>query len=192
MYFRKILQFRNYTQTMDKIKVLDKEFILYLDESRIQNAIKDLANRLNQDLAEEDLVFVAVLNGSFMFAADLFRQIKLPAQISFVKLSSYSGTQSTGTMNRLIGLNEDLRGKTIVLLEDIIDTGNTLVELIQQLGDLHAKSVKIVSLLFKPEAYKKEIPIDYIGIEIPNEFIVGYGLDYNGFGRNLACIYKIV
>ncbi len=177
---------------MKKIKVSDREFKLYIDETRIEKAVSELAEKLNEDLKMKDILFVSVLNGSFMFASDLLKKILLPSPISFVKLSSYEGTQSTGSIKNLIGLNENLEGKTVVLLEDIIDTGNTLSELFKLFNNQGVKEIIVVTLLFKPAAYNKSIPIDYVGIEIPNEFIVGYGLDYNGLGRNLPDIYQIV
>jgi hypoxanthine phosphoribosyltransferase len=146
---------------------------------------------MNKDLVGKSPVFLGILNGCFMFASDLFKNIKIECSISFLKLASYSGTSSTGNINQLIGLNESIEGKTVVILEDIVDTGITLEHLINELKKYKPKEIKIACLLFKPEAYKKSIKIDYCGIEIPNKFIIGYGLDYNGFGRNLKHIYQI-
>ena len=133
-----------------------------------------------------------ILNGAFLFAADLFRQISFPARISFVKLASYKGTSSSGAIKELIGWNEDLRDKTIVVIEDIVDTGNTLERIVEELAMRKAAEIKIAALLYKPEAYKKKITLDYIGFEIPNDFVVGFGLDYDGLGRNLPSVYTLV
>jgi hypoxanthine phosphoribosyltransferase len=177
---------------MNEIKVLDREFSEYITEDEIQGRITALAEKLNEDLKGHDVLFFGILNGAFLFAADLFRQINFNAQISFIKLASYEGTGSSGKIKELIGWNEDMTGKTVVVIEDIIDTGNTMERIIGELTLRKAKDVKICTLLFKPEAYTRDIPIDYIGFEIPNNFVVGYGLDYDGYGRNLKSIYKII
>ncbi len=175
----------------DKIKVLDKEFEISIHNNEIQERIERLAKEIDNDLKGKDVLFLGILNGSFMFAADLFKNLKIDCQISFLKLASYMGTSSTGKIKRLIGLNEDLRGKTVVILEDIVDTGITIENIIMQLKGYEPKEIKIATLLFKPSAYKKNIKIDYIGFEIPNDFIIGYGLDYDGYGRNLKHIYTL-
>jgi hypoxanthine phosphoribosyltransferase len=177
---------------MNQIKVLDREFLEYITEDEIQSRISAMAEKITEDLQGKDVLFFGILNGSFLFAADIFRQIKLNAQISFIKLASYEGTGSTGKIKELIGWNEDISGKTVVVLEDIVDTGSTLERIIGELTLRKAIEVKICTLLFKPEAYTRDIPIDYIGFEIPNNFVVGYGLDYDGYGRNLKSIYKII
>ena len=177
---------------MNEIKVLDREFSEYITEDEIQSRITAMAEKISEDLQDRDVLFFGILNGSFLFAADIFRQIKLNAQISFIKLASYEGTGSTGKIKELIGWNEDISGKTVVVLEDIVDTGSTLERIIGELTLRKASDVKICTLLFKPEAYTRDIPIDYIGFEIPNNFVVGYGLDYDGYGRNLKSIYKII
>jgi hypoxanthine phosphoribosyltransferase len=177
---------------MNEIKVLDREFSEYITEDEIQSRITAMAEKISEDLQGRDVLFFGILNGSFLFAADIFRQIKLNAQISFIKLASYEGTGSTGKIKELIGWNEDISGKTVVVLEDIVDTGSTLERIIGELTLRKASDVKICTLLFKPEAYTRDIPIDYIGFEIPNNFVVGYGLDYDGYGRNLKSIYKII
>jgi len=176
---------------MNEITVLDREFSVYITEDEIQSRITALAEKINEDLKGQDVLFFGVLNGVFLFAADLFRQINLDCQVSFIKLASYDGTSSTGKIKELIGWNEDITGKTVVVLEDIVDTGATLERVIGELKLRKAADVKICTLLFKPEAYTKDIPIDYIGFEIPNNFVVGYGLDYDGYGRNLRAIYKL-
>lgn len=177
---------------MNEIKVLDREFSEYITEDEIQSRITAMAEKITDDLQGQDVLFFGILNGAFLFAADIFRQIKLNAQISFIKLASYEGTGSTGKIKELIGWNEDISGKTVVVIEDIVDTGNTLERIIGELTLRKASDVKICTLLFKPDAYTKDIPIDYIGFEIPNNFVVGYGLDYEGYGRNLKSIYKII
>jgi hypoxanthine phosphoribosyltransferase len=176
---------------MNEIKLLDREFSVYLTEDEIQGRVTALAEKINEDLKGEDVLFFGILNGVFLFAADLFRQITLECQVSFIKLASYDGTSSTGKIKELIGWNEDITGKTVVVIEDIVDTGATLERVIGELKLRKAAEVKICTLLFKPEAYTKDIPIDYIGFEIPNNFVVGYGLDYDGYGRNLKAIYKL-
>jgi hypoxanthine phosphoribosyltransferase len=177
---------------MNEIKVLDREFSEYITEDEIQSRITAMAEKITEDLQGRDVLFFGILNGAFLFAADIFRQIKLNAQISFIKLASYEGTGSSGKIKELIGWNEDMTGKTVVVIEDIIDTGSTMERIIGELTLRKAVDVKICTLLFKPEAYTKDIPIDYIGFEIPNNFVVGYGLDYDGYGRNLKSIYKII
>jgi hypoxanthine phosphoribosyltransferase len=177
---------------MNEIKVLDREFSEYITEDEIQSRITAMAEKISEDLQGRDVLFFGILNGAFLFAADIFRQIKLNAQISFIKLASYEGTGSSGKIKELIGWNEDMTGKIVVVIEDIIDTGSTMERIIGELTLRKAVDVKICTLLFKPEAYTKDIPIDYIGFEIPNNFVVGYGLDYDGYGRNLKSIYKII
>ena len=177
---------------MKEIRILDKKFREYLTEDAIQERIEELAQQINTDLAGKDVVFLGILNGAFLFAADLFRRIDFPARISFVKLASYEGTSSSGSIKELIGWNEDIKNKTIVVVEDIVDTGNTLERIVGELVIRKAAEIKIAALLFKPEAYTKDIPLDYIGFEIPNDFVVGYGLDYDGYGRNLPSVYTLV
>jgi hypoxanthine phosphoribosyltransferase len=174
---------------MKKIQVKDKNFSIFIKSEEIQNAVKEVAARLNEDYKDKKPLFVVVLNGAFMFAADLYKNITIECEISFVKLSSYLGTKSTQIVKELIGLNENINGRDIIIVEDIIDTGITMEKMLEHLDLMNTSSVKIVTLLFKPEAFKKDYKIDYIGIEIPNDFIVGYGLDYDGLARNLADIY---
>jgi hypoxanthine phosphoribosyltransferase len=147
---------------------------------------------MNSELAGKEVVFLGILNGAFLFAADLFRRINFPARISFIKLASYQGTTSQGLIKELIGWNEDIKNKTIVVIEDIVDTGNTLERIVDELQIRKAAEVKIAALLYKPDAYTKNIPLDYIGFEIPDNFVVGYGLDYDGFGRNLPAVYTLI
>jgi len=176
---------------MKEINVLDKKFKISISSNEIQKAIIAMADKINADYKDEVPIFVAVLNGSFMFASDLLKRITFDCRITFIKLSSYQGTQSTQNVQTLIGLNEDIKGKRIIILEDIIDTGITLSNLIAQIKKYEPVEIKIATFLFKPKAFIKDFNIDYIGMEIPNDFIVGFGLDYNGFARNYPDIYKI-
>jgi hypoxanthine phosphoribosyltransferase len=176
---------------MATIKVKDKDFEISIDASAIEAAVQKMAIEINRDYGDKNPLFLAILNGSFIFAADLIRKITIPCQISFVKLSSYSGTASTEEVKELIGLNEDITGRHVVIVEDIVDTGITLEKLLKDLEKFKAASVKLACLTFKKEAFKKSFRIDYLGLTIPNEFIVGYGLDYDGYGRNLPDIYKV-
>ncbi|MGQ9847860.1 MAG: hypoxanthine phosphoribosyltransferase [Bacteroidales bacterium] len=176
-----------------KVTILDKTFILSIDSKQIAAAVDHIAQCLNRDFknVENEVVFLGILNGSFMFASDLFKKIDFPCRITFLKLASYSGTQSTGVVKSLIGINENLKNKIVVVVEDIVDTGETLENIICQLRGFEPAAIKIVTFLFKPKAYKKDIKLDYVGIEIPNDFIIGYGLDYEGYGRNLPEIYSL-
>jgi len=147
---------------------------------------------MNQHLADKNPIFLGILNGAFMFASDLFKHITIPCQITFLKLASYDGTRTTGTVKQLIGINQELKDRTVVVLEDIVDTGITLDTIIRQLNGYEPKEVLIATMLHKPEALQKDITLDYVGFEIPNEFVLGYGLDYNGYARNLPEIYTLV
>ncbi len=176
---------------MNTVKLHDKYFIPFIDSKQIAHAVKKMANQIENDLKGEQPIFIGILNGSFMFIADFVRQYKGNCEVSFVKLASYQGTSSTGKIKELVGLQEDLKGKTVVILEDIIDTGNTLKEIFKIFKDKEVKTLKIATLFFKPEVFKKDLKIDYIGLSIANKFIVGYGLDYDGLGRNLTDIYQL-
>lgn len=177
---------------MKSIKVHGKEFSEFIDSVEIEKAVVQIAEYINSDLEGKNPLFLVVLNGAFMFASDLLKKITIPCEISFVKLSSYIGTQTTSAVRELIGLDEVLHNRTVVILEDIIDTGITMGVTIEKLKHLEASEVYIATLLFKPEAFKMNYDIDYIGIKIPNDFIVGYGLDFDGHGRNYPDIYKII
>lgn len=181
-------------KNLKQVKLLDKEFALSYTESEIQQDIDVVASKINWDYRNDtDIpVFLCILNGSFMFAADLMKRINFQCEVSFVKFSSYAGTKSTGEVNQLIGLNSSLKGRSIIVVEDIVETGSTLTALFDELNKLEPKSVKVSTLLFKPNCYKSPMKIDYIGRSIPDDFIVGYGLDYNGVGRNLADIYTLI
>ena len=173
------------------IQVLDKTFEVFIEREEIQKEVDSLATQINLDFQNEDVVFIAVLNGSFMFASDMMKSVTLPSEISFIKMSSYQGTESTGRVDELIGLNNDLKGKTVVILEDIVDTGITIDKIISLLSSEDPKAVKVCTLLYKPEAFKGNHKPEYVGFSIPNAFVVGYGLDYNEKGRNLDAIYQI-
>jgi len=177
---------------MSTIKVHDKTFGIYLSEATIQERIKSLAEILNKEYKDRRPLFLSILNGSFMFAADLFKHLTIPAEICFIKLASYKGMKSSGNVVTAIGLDYDLFGKDVIIVEDIVDTGKTLYDFIPKLKHQQPASLKIVALLHKPDATKFPLTIDYIGFTIPDKFVVGYGLDYDGLGRNLKEIYQLV
>ena len=177
---------------MSIVKIKDLTFKTFIPESEIQQRVKAVAEKINKDLDGKSPLLLAVLNGSFVFAADLIRNITIPCEISFVKLASYQGTTSTGKIKEVIGLNEDLTGRTVVIVEDIVDTGFTMKRMIETLGTRHPASIHICSLLVKPDKLQVPLNIEYAAIEIPNDFIVGYGLDYDQQGRQLRDIYTIV
>ena len=176
---------------MSNIKVHDKIFEPYIGEEQIQQTIQRLTTEVAKDLEETKPLFVAVLNGSFIFAADFIRKYPSDCEITFVKLSSYEGTSSTSKVYKLIGLDIPVEGRDVVVLEDIVDTGNTLEEIYRIFSDKKVRSLRIATLFFKPDAYKKDLKIDYVGFPIPNRFILGYGLDYDELGRNLPQIYQL-
>ena len=177
---------------MGVVKIKDKTFKTSIPEAEILEKVKVVADRLNQDYEGKTPVFLAVLNGSFIFAADLMRMITVPSEISFVKYASYEGTSSTGSMKTLMGLNGDIKGRHIVIVEDIVDSGFTMQHMIEELKKQEPASIEICSLLVKPGNLKVDLKINYVVMEIPNDFIVGYGLDYDQEGRNLRDIYTIV
>ena len=169
--------------------VKDKHFKVYLEEEKIQKRLKEIGQQITNDYKGKDLVIVGILNGAFMFLADLCRYIDLPLEISFAKYASYSGTSSTGKVAELIGFDESIKGKNVLIVEDIIDTGNTIKKLSEDVIKKDPASVKIAALLLKPEVYKGSTIIDYLGLKIDNKFVIGYGLDYDGYGRNLKDLY---
>lgn len=176
---------------MPTVTLHDKSFELFIDEQSIREAITALAKQINTDYKGKYPLFLGILNGSFLFAADLFRLIEGQAEISFLKMASYQGTSTTGKINELIGLNEDITNRHIIVIEDIVDTGITLEKIIEDLQKRNPASIAIATLLFKPAAYQKTIPVNYVGMHVANDFLVGYGLDYDGLGRNLKEIYKL-
>ena len=176
---------------MPAIKLHDKTFDTYLSEQEIQEKVKEIAGQLNKDYKDKKPLFISILNGSFMFSSDLFKNLTIDAEICFIKLASYRGMKSSGQVITAIGLDQDLFGRDVVILEDIVDTGKTLNEFLPKLDHQQPKSLKIAALLHKPEATQFALKIDYLGFSIPNKFVVGYGLDYDGLGRNLKEIYQL-
>jgi len=176
---------------MSSVKLHDKTFGPYLSEKVIQEKIREIAKQLSTDYDGRKPLFIAILNGSFMFAADLFKYLTIDAEICFIKLASYSGMKSSGKVTTAIGLDQDLFGRDVVIVEDIVDTGKTLHEFLPKLNHQQPRSLKIAALLHKPEATQFHLQIDYLGFSIPNKFVVGYGLDYDGLGRNLKEIYQL-
>ncbi|MCK4749791.1 MAG: hypoxanthine phosphoribosyltransferase [Bacteroidales bacterium] len=176
----------------ETVQVHDKLFEIFIPEDEIQEQVARIAVEMNSELADKDPIFLGILNGAFMFASDLYKQLSFPCQITFLKLASYSGTQSTGTVKQLIGINRDLKDRVVVVLEDIVDTGVTLETIIRQLSGYQPAEIQVATFLHKPAATIREVKLDYVGIEIPNDFILGYGLDYDGYGRNFKEIYQLV
>ena len=178
---------------MKSIQLHDKDFVPFISKEQIDDCVQQLTKQLAKDIEPDEVpIFIGILNGSFMFAADFLRKYPHDCHITFVKMASYEGVNSTGKIKHLVGINEDLEGKTVVILEDIIDTGNTLSEIYDIFKDKNVKQLKIATLFFKPEVFKKDLHIDYIGKSIEDKFIVGYGLDYDGLGRNLPDIYSVI
>ena len=177
---------------MDSIKIEDKSFRVSIPEAEIKTRVKALAEQMSKDLEGKNPIFLAVLNGAFIFAADLMREMTIPCEISFVKLASYQGTTSTGKVKEVFGINEDLSGRTVVIVEDIVESGQTMKQMIESLGTRNPASVQICTLFFKPEKLKEELTLDYVAFRIPDDFILGYGLDYDGLGRELKDVYTIV
>lgn len=177
---------------MSIIKIKDKTFKTSIPEAEILERVKAIADRINVDMAGKNPLLLGMLNGSFVFAADLMRMITVPCEISFVKMSSYQGTSSTGKVKELIGLNEDIKGRTIIIVEDIVESGLTMQKIIETLKAKEPEAVHVCTMLLKPDCLKVPLDIKYAAIEIPNDFIVGYGLDYDQQGRNLRDIYTVV
>jgi hypoxanthine phosphoribosyltransferase len=177
---------------MPQIRVHDKDFEPYIDSAALQQEVRRLSEEINRDYAGKKPLFIAILNGSFMFAADVFRYVNIEAEICFIKLASYKGTKSSGHVVTAIGLDTDLIGRHLIILEDIVDTGKTLNAFLPQLHHQSPASLKIAALLHKPAATKFPVTIDYLGFTIPDKFVLGYGLDYDGLGRNMPEIYKLV
>ena len=177
---------------MAVVKILDKTFKTSIPEAEIRKRVKAVADRINRDMADKNPILIAVLNGSFIFAADLMRMLTIPSEISFVKLASYEGTTSSGKITEVLGINEDLSGRTVIIVEDIVDTGLTMKRMIETLGTRNPASIHVCTLLVKPDKLTVDLNIEYAAMEIPNDFIVGYGLDYDQQGRNLPDIYTVV
>ncbi len=177
---------------MKTIQIRDKQFELSIPEAEIQAAVRRVGDAINRDLADTDPLFICVLNGAFMFAADLMKIVNFPCEITFVKLSSYEGIYTTGSVKEVIGLNESVVDRNVIVVEDIVDTGITMERIMASLVAKGAKSIKVVTFLQKPDALQRDITVDYVAMKIPNEFILGYGLDYDGYGRNLKEIYTLI
>lgn len=173
------------------IQLHDKKFEVFIAAEEINFAITNMAKQIEDDFSDETPVFIGVLNGSFMVTADLLKKYNGLCEVSFVKMASYEGMETTTEVKQLIGLNQNLEGRSVIIVEDIVDTGNTIEELKAILKEHKVKHFKIATLFLKPEAYKKDIKLDYVGIRIPNKFIVGFGLDYDGLGRNLKDVYQL-
>jgi hypoxanthine phosphoribosyltransferase len=176
---------------MQEIRIHDKVFIPYLSQTEIETAVKTLAETISIDYADKNPLFIPILNGSFMFAAELFKWLVIPAEICFIKLASYKGTTSSGHVITSIGLDTEIKDRHVIILEDILDTGKTLNSFLPQLYNMNPASLKIAALLHKPDATIYNVPLDYNGFRIPNKFVVGFGLDYNGLGRNIPALYQL-
>jgi hypoxanthine phosphoribosyltransferase len=177
---------------MDTIKIKDKLFTVSIRRDVIRREVMRVAGEIDRDLAGKHPIFLSVLNGAFMFTADLMKHVTIDCEVSFVKLASYQGVASTGIIKEVLGINEDISGRTVVIVEDIVDTGFTIQRLLETLGTRNPKEIRIASLLVKPDKLQVKLDIDYVAMRIPNDFIVGYGLDYDGYGRNYPDIYTIV
>ena len=189
---RKFAPIINRFYCMSTIQIKDKSFTTFLPEEKILKEVKRVANEISRDLEGKNPLFLSVLNGAFMFTADLMKNLTIPCEVSFVKMASYEGTSSTGKVKELIGVNASLEGRTVVIVEDIIDTGHTMVTMLEKLRALNPKEIRIATLLVKPGKLEVELPIDYVAMSIPNDFIVGYGLDYDQLGRNYRDIYTLI
>jgi len=176
---------------MSIIQIKDKKFALSIPEAEIQAAVRQVGENINRDMADSNPLFICVLNGAFMFAGDLMKTINFPCEITFIKLSSYEGLYTTGTVKEIIGLNESVVGRSVVVVEDIVDTGITMERILESLRAKGASDIHVATFLQKPDALQRDITVDYVAMKIPNDFIVGYGLDYDGYGRNLKDIYTV-
>lgn len=176
----------------NEIQINGKRFRMFIPEKTINEAIDKLAHQVQEDMQGKEPLFIAVLNGAFMFASELMKRINIPAQISFVRVKSYEGIQSSKNYDEILGLTEDIEGRDIVIIEDVIDSGFTIQNMVRILSEKKPGRIKIATLLYKPEALQCQVNPDYVALSIPNNFIIGYGLDYNGYGRNLKDIYSII
>ncbi|MBR4897775.1 MAG: hypoxanthine phosphoribosyltransferase [Prevotella sp.] len=177
---------------MSRVTIKDKTFEVSMSEEQIKQRIREVAQQISHDMEGRNPLFLAVLNGAFIFAADLMREMTIPCEISFVKLASYQGTTSTGKIKEVFGINEDLTGRTVIILEDIVETGLTIKQMIESLGTRNPASVHVCTLFFKPERLQEDLQLDYVAFSIPNDFILGYGLDYDQQGRGLKDLYTLV
>jgi hypoxanthine phosphoribosyltransferase len=177
---------------MSRVTIKDKTFETSMPEAQIKWRVKELAQQISKDMEGKNPLFLAVLNGAFIFAADLMREMTIPCEISFVKLASYQGTTSTGKIKEVMGINEDLTGRTVIILEDIVETGLTIRQMIESLGTRNPASIHVCTLFFKPDKLKEDLDLEYVAFRIPNDFILGYGLDYDQQGRGLKDLYTLV
>ena len=177
---------------MEIVQVLDKKFSLYISKEQIRERVKEVAAEIEKDLKDKNPLFLVILNGSFVFGADLLREMNFPCEITFIRMSSYEGTSTTGEVKQVIGLRESIEGRTVVVVEDIIDSGYTMKEMLRILTEKKPEDIYVTSLFVKPDNLKVDVKIDYRCFDIDNDFIVGYGLDYDHYGRNLPDIYKVV
>jgi hypoxanthine phosphoribosyltransferase len=173
------------------MNIKDKSFSIFIQQEKIEKRVKEMAEQISSDYSDKELLFIPILNGAFLFASDLIKEITIPCQVSFVKVSSYHGTSTTGVIKSVIGLERDLKGKHVILIDDIVDTGLTMDAVVKDIHVLNPDSIEIATLLLKPEAFQNQFDLKYVGFTIPNSFVVGYGLDYEGYGRNLKDIYHI-
>ncbi|HEX8546222.1 MAG TPA: hypoxanthine phosphoribosyltransferase [Cytophagaceae bacterium] len=171
--------------------LVDREFDIFISSDKIQKRVAELASEIAREYREKDPLFIVILNGAFIFAADLIKAIEFPCQVSFVKVSSYQGVENSGSIKTLFGLSDNLENRNLIIIDDIVDTGNTMDFMVNTLRPSKPASIECVSLLLKPDAYNNKYELKYIGFTIPNDFVVGYGLDYNGYGRNLKDLYHI-
>jgi len=174
------------------MKIHDQHFEIFIPSAKIQERIREISELINEEYAGENPLFLSILNGAFIFTADLFRQITIPAEVSFIKMKSYRKMETSGKVKELLGLEHNIFNRNIIIVEDIVDTGKTLGHILEEFTELGAKTIEILTLLHKPEATQNPVDLKYVGFEIPNKFVVGYGLDYDGYGRNLKDIYKVI
>ena len=174
------------------MKIHDQNFEIFIPSKDIQQRIKEISDLVNHDYADKNPIFLSILNGAFIFTADLFREINIPAEVSFIKLKSYRKMETSGKVKELLGLEHNIFDRNIIIIEDIIDTGKTLSHVLEEFQELGAKSIEILTLLYKPDANQYPVNLKYVGFEIPDDFVVGYGLDYDGYGRNLKDIYRVI
>jgi hypoxanthine phosphoribosyltransferase len=173
-------------------QIHDQQFEVFISAEMIQKRVREIAHQVNKDFKDKNPLFLSILNGAFIFTADLFREITIPAEVSFIKLKSYRKMETSGKVKELLGLEHNIFDRSIIIVEDIVDTGKTLHHVLEEFKELGIRSIDILTLLYKPEAAKTKFDLKYVGFEIPNDFVVGYGLDYDGYGRNLKDIYKVV
>ena len=176
---------------MNIVQLKDKKFKISISSDKIQGRIEELSKKVEEDMRDKNPLFIVILNGAFLFASDLIKKIKINCEVTFVRVASYDGTESTGKIRNLLGLHENVKDRNVVIIEDIVDRGETMQFLLEEIRKFHPAEVKVATLLFKPQALKYSIDLHYVGFEVPNDFLVGYGLDYDGLGRNLNDIYVL-